>query len=177
MERGQKPPAGNVIRQSRVCFFGRAKIVFLPANKIEIQELENGFEVVGVARDEDGADLARAQSNEDIEVYVPGFVDIVVLSRGNSTDDASRLCPFPFGRCNEAKVLLQIVHEPLHLSRPRASGQFRQDDGAAANHEWEIHYLLLETPGPEVVDVDGCIENCETSSAQSRPALLFRCTA
>ena len=41
---------------------------FLPANKIEIREFENRLEVDGVARDENGSDLARTQSDEDIEV-------------------------------------------------------------------------------------------------------------
>ena len=60
-----------------------------PANKIEIQEFENGFEVVIVARDEHGADPARAQSDEDVEVDVSGLMGIVMSGRGNSTDESS----------------------------------------------------------------------------------------
>src|SRR5437773_7451459 len=82
-----------------------------------------------------------------------GFVNIVSFGSHNSVEDLARLDPFSFVRRDNPEIFREFIDKSPHRSRARASRQFRQHHGTAANNELEIEDLLLKAPGPEVVNV------------------------
>ena len=106
-----------------------------------------------------------------------GFVNIVSFGSHNSVEDLARLDPFSFVRRDNSEIFREFIDKSPHRSRARASRQFRQHHGTAANNELEIEDLLLKAPGPQVVHVHRGVEDRKISCGQSRLASLFRCTA
>ena len=95
----------------------------------------------------------------------------------NPVYQVARHGPLAFSRRNDVEVLRQVFDEVLHFSRTGPSGQFRQNDGTATNDMRQSQNLVFEAPGPQVIDVDGCIEYRKISCVQNRGALPCRYTA
>ena len=102
----------------------------LPAHKVKIQKLAYSREIVDVARDEAGADSARGERDENVEMNLSCLVNLESFGRYEPADDASRLNPLSFIWGDDAEVFPQIVDKPSHLPGSSAPRQFRQHHGA-----------------------------------------------
>lgn len=148
----------------------------LPAHEVKFGELTNGGKIVDIASNQMRAEPPRRQRDQNVKVDLSGLVNVVSLCANDPVHDTPRLNPLSFVRSDDPEVFRQVLDESLHAPGSSTSGKFRQDDRTATNNEFEIQYLLLETPGPQIVDVNRGVEHRKISCAQSHPVSPFRCS-
>ncbi len=85
-----------------------------PANEIKVDIAADRRKIPCVARNEVSPDAPRGESNENIKMNFPGFVNVVASSGHEPIDDPSRFDPLPLVGSDDPEVSCQVVDESLH---------------------------------------------------------------
>ena len=108
--------------------------VFVTRRGLPYEEIERLFplerlEVVAIRGDDGGADGARSQSNQGIEVQVPELPRVVALGSPESSEDFARATPFTRAREEDRVVRLELVDETTLRGQKDPAPELGQDDG------------------------------------------------